>query len=250
MKQSWGLPSIVYLVHTVYLVIVTNFSAGCPCDELEPGGGSTSHWYYLLIMLIMAMMLMIMVMVIMIMIFMLKICFEEQLGRLSSAVWVGQTTPSLQSSRHSHPSHHSHNHHPCLGTTEFYHNSYHHCNVIITTIIIMVLLTRRHYWTSQCTTLWSDRLTSLTLPWTTSGHNFSSLIKDERMTSSWYRESTDQETGSKDTSFKGSPKPQNLMVFWRGGWGILQIIILRLKLTMTRNNKNSNVFRNFCNIFC
>ena len=70
----------------VYLVIVTNFSAGCPCDELEPGGGSTSHWYHLLIMLIMAMMLMIMVMVIMIMIFMLKICFEEQLGRLSSAV--------------------------------------------------------------------------------------------------------------------------------------------------------------------
>ena len=70
----------------VYLVIVTNFAAGCPCDELEPGGGSTSHWYYLLIMLIMAMMLMIMVMVIMIMIFMLKICFEEQLGRLSSAV--------------------------------------------------------------------------------------------------------------------------------------------------------------------
>ena len=156
----------------VYLVIVTNFAAGCPCDELEPGGGSTSHWYHLLIMLIMAMMFMIMVMVIMIMIFMLKICFEEQLGRLSSAVWVGQTTPSLQSSRHSHHSHHSHNHHPCLGTTEFYHNSYHHCNVIITTFIIMVLLTRRHYWTSQCTTLWSDRLTSLTLPWTTSGHNF------------------------------------------------------------------------------
>ena len=227
MKQSWGPPSIVYLVHTVYAWCIwwlsPIFLQGVPVMNLNLVGGAPATGIIFLS------------------------CWSWQWCSWSwwwwSWSWFSCWRFVLRSNWGDSAAQYewARLHHPCrapgililliitilAGTTDFYHNSYHHCNVIITTIIItiiiMVLLTRRHYWTSQCTTLWSDRLTSLTLPWTTSGHNFSSLIKDERMTSSWYRESTDQETGSKDTSFKGSRKPQNLYFFGEGDGGYYKL---------------------------